>query len=162
MEATRSLEILKLAASIIVCQLAGFVGSIFTASSVSTWYRTLRKPSFTPPDWIFSPVWITLFVLMGVSAFLVWRKGLHLPEVKRARIIFCVQLAFNVLWSIAFFGGKSPLAGLVMIAFLWLAILFTILSFLKLSSLAGLLLVPYLLWVSFAARLNLAIWNLNR
>lgn len=157
----RSSEIIKLVISIIVCQLAGIIGSIFTTPSIPIWYATLRKPSFTPPNWLFSPVWITLFIMMGLSAFLVWRKGLDFPGVKMALVIFCVQLLFNMLWSIAFFGFKSPRLGFIVIVALWLAILLTILSFLKISNLAGGLLVPYILWVSFAAALNFSIWRLN-
>ncbi len=154
-------EIIKLVLSIIVCQLAGVIGSVFTTPSIPHWYAALRKPSFTPPNWLFSPVWITLFVLLGLSAFLVWRKGLDFPRVKTALIIFCVQLLFNISWSVAFFGFKSPLLGFIVIVMLWFAIIWTILSFFKISNWAGGLLLPYLLWVSFASILNFSIWRLN-
>jgi tryptophan-rich sensory protein len=162
MEGKTSVTILKFVTSIIVCQCAGFIGSIFTRLSIPTWYATLNKPSFTPPNWVFGPVWITLYVLMGISAFLVWSKGFNNTEVKAALIIFGVQLILNALWSAAFFGLRSPLAGLIVIVILWLAILLTIFRFLDISTAAGLLLVPYILWVSFAAVLNLSIFLLNK
>ena len=147
--------LLRLIISILLCQLAGFVGSIFTRASVSTWYVTLNKPSFTPPNWIFSPVWISLYFLMGISAFLVWNQGLDKKEVKAALIFFGIQLILNIFWSAAFFGLRSPFAGLIVIAALWIFILMTILYFFRVSLTAGVLLLPYIVWVSFAAVLNL-------
>jgi len=161
MKEDRLIEFIKLLLSVLVCQLAGFVGSIFTIVSISTWYMTLNKPFFTPPNWLFAPVWIILFALMGISLFLVWRKGLNIIGVKTAVIVFFLQLTLNVLWSIAFFGLRSPLAGLIVIAILWFAIIWTILRFYKISSISALLLIPYILWVSFAAVLNLSILILN-
>jgi benzodiazapine receptor len=155
------IDILKLIASIILCQLAGFLGSLFTTPAIPTWYQTLHKPFFTPPNWIFSPVWISLFILMGISLFFVWWRTDH-PKVKTALIFFFVQLILNILWSAAFFGLRSPLLGLMDIILLWIAILFTILNFSKVSKFAGVLLVPYLLWVSFATVLNFSLWILNR
>jgi tryptophan-rich sensory protein len=157
----KSPDIIKLATSVILCQLAGFLGSLFTTPAIPTWYATLSKPFFTPPNWIFSPVWISLFVLMGISLFFVWRKRDH-PPVKTALIFFFIQLILNIFWSAAFFGLRSPLLGLIDIILLWIAILFTIKNFLKVSKFAGALLIPYLLWVSFAALLNFALWILNR
>jgi len=154
-------EILKLIASVILCQLAGFLGSLFTTPAIPTWYATLKKPFFTPPNWIFGPVWISLFILMGISLFYVWRRPDH-PEFKKALIFFFVQLILNVLWSLAFFGLRLPLLGLVDIILLWIAILLTIQTFLKVSKFAGVLLIPYLLWVSFAALLNFTLWIQNR
>ncbi len=161
MERSKLAEIARVVASILICQGAGLIGSIFTTPAIPTWYATLRKPPFSPPNWLFAPVWITLFTLMGVSAFLVWRKGLGDPQVKVALSIFLVQLILNTLWSVVFFGLRSPLGGLIVISILWVAILLTILNFSKVSMAAGLLLVPYILWVSFAALLNLFIWRLN-
>ncbi len=161
MKKTRAIEIGKLVISIIICQAAGVMGSFFTTPSIPTWYATLKKPSFTPPGWLFAPVWITLFFLMGISAFLVWRKGLNNRQVKIALTVFAVQLILNAWWSAAFFGFKSPLAGLVVISVLWIAILLTIFEFLKVSRPAGLLLLPYILWVSFAALLNTLIFAIN-
>ncbi|MGB2990441.1 MAG: TspO/MBR family protein [Candidatus Zixiibacteriota bacterium] len=155
-------NILGLVISIAVCQLAGVIGSVFTSRTVTTWYVTLTKPSFTPPSWVFAPVWITLFLLMGVAAFMVWSKGLSDQRVKIALGMFILQLILNVLWSAMFFGLKSPLAGFIDIVILWSAILLTIMSFYRISTTAAVLLVPYFLWVSFAAVLNFSIWSLNR
>lgn len=161
MEKSKVVGVLKLITSIAICQIAGFIGSLFTTPAIPTWYAELNKPAFTPPNWLFAPVWVTLFVLMGISTFLVWRQGLDDRQVKIALSIFAVQLVLNALWSVMFFGLRSPLAGLVDILLLWPAILLTILYFRKLSRAAGLLLIPYLLWVSFAAILNLSIFILN-
>jgi benzodiazapine receptor len=154
-------ELPKLALCIIICQLAGVFGFIFTSSSVLTWYPTLVKPSFTPPGWIISTVWISLFALMGISLFLVWREGIISMEWKMALVIFFSQLLVNVLWSWAFFGKESPLAGFVVIVVLWLLIMQNIIRFWPISRFAALLLVPYILWVSFAAFLNYTILRLN-
>jgi len=154
-------DILKLIGIIIICQLAGFIGSLFTTPAIPTWYKTLTKPSFNPPNSIFSPVWITLFLLMGISLFLVWQKNHKDRKVKIALLFFTVQLVLNILWSILFFGLKSPLGAFIEIIILWFAILLTIIKFFKVSKPAGLLLLPYILWVSFAALLNFSIWNLN-
>jgi benzodiazapine receptor len=153
--------IIKLIVSLFICQLAGFVGSLFTTPSIPTWYASLAKPSFTPPNWIFSPVWISLYVLMGISLFLLWEKTLHYPGVKTAMFWFAVQLGLNMLWSILFFGLKSPFLALIGIIVLWIAIFLTILKSFRVLKLAGVLLVPYLIWVSFAAGLNYSIWTLN-
>lgn len=157
----KRINLFKLILSLIICQLAGFIGSIFTSPSISIWYNFLDKPSFTPPNWVFSPVWIILFVLMGISLYLIWEKSLRHPGVKSALLWFAVQLGLNMLWSIIFFGLKAPLFAFVEIIFLWIAILVTLINFLKVSKLAGALLVPYLLWVSFASVLNFSIWSLN-
>jgi benzodiazapine receptor len=162
MEHIKTIDIIRLAISIGVCLAAGFIGSIFTTASIPTWYTTLEKPSFNPPNWLFGPVWTILFILMGISAFLVWRVGLSEPNVRIALIIFIIQLIFNVFWSVAFFGLRSPIAGLIIIIILWIAILLTILSFAKVSISAGILLIPYILWVSFASILNATIYVLNR
>jgi len=155
------IDILKLVASVMLCQVAGFLGSLFTTPAIPTWYATLKKPFFNPPNWIFSPVWISLFILMGISLFFVWRRPDH-PKFKIAFIFFFVQLILNILWSAAFFGLRAPLLGLMDIVLLWIAILFTILNFLKVSKFAGALLIPYLVWVSFATLLNFSLWVLNR
>jgi tryptophan-rich sensory protein len=157
----KSTDIYKLVISIVACQAAGGIGSIFTTPAISTWYAALEKPAFTPPNWVFAPVWITLYLLMGVAAFLVWRKGLNERGVKTALVIFLVQLILNALWSVVFFGLKSPMAGVILIVLLWIAILITIIRFFKLSHIAGGLLIPYIVWVSIAANLNVGIWMLN-
>jgi tryptophan-rich sensory protein len=154
-------EIPRLIVCIIACQGAGFLGSIFTNMSVSTWYPTLVKPWFTPPPGVIPAVWTVLFTLMGVSLFLAWRAGLTSPEHRGAAYAFAAQFAVNILWSAAFFGLQSPLAGLLVIALLWILILLTICRFYPLSKEAALLLVPYIVWVSFAAFLNYSILQLN-
>jgi len=156
------MKILKFVVCIALCQSAGFLGSLFTIPAIPTWYVTLNKPAFSPPDWLFSPVWISLYTLIGLSMYLVWSKGGNRPEVKRALIIFLIQLVLNALWSMFFFGLRSPLAGLIEMVFLWSAIVLTIYHFIKLSRWAGWLLVPYWVWVSFALILNFSFWILNR
>ncbi len=154
-------RILYIAISVAVCLLIGFLSSIATQSSVTDWYVTLNKPSFTPPNEIFAPVWTALYILMGVSAGIVWSKGYHHVWVKTALYHFVFQLLFNALWSIVFFGLKNPLLGLVVILILLTLIMLTIRWFRVISKPAALLLVPYLLWVAFASALNYKIWELN-
>jgi len=162
MEHIKTIEIIKLAICIGVCLVTGFIGSIFTSASIPTWYTTLEKPSFNPPNWLFAPVWTILFILMGISAFLVWRVGLSEPNVKVSLVLFIIQLVLNAFWSVTFFGLRSPIAGLIVIVILWVAILLTILSSIKVSITAGILLIPYILWVSFASILNISLYILNR
>jgi len=152
---------IRLAASIILCLLAGFIGSLFTRPAIPGWYATLNKPPFTPPSAVFAPVWTALYFLMGISLFLVWRAEKDAPRRQTALIFFALQLILNTLWSILFFGLHSPLAGLVDIACLWAAIVLTIVLFSRISKTAAWLLVPYLLWVSFATLLNASILVLN-
>jgi translocator protein len=151
----------KLLASVLLCQFAGAVGSVFTASSLANWYSLLEKPVFNPPSWVFFPVWTLLYTLMGISLYIVWDKGLHDREVKIGLLIFGIQLVLNSLWSFLFFGLRSPYYGFVEIIFLWLAIFLTIVQFRNISKTASYLLVPYILWVSFAALLNYYLWTLN-
>jgi len=136
------------------------VGGAITATSVGGWYQTLAKPPFNPPEWVFAPVWITLYVAMAVAAWLVWRRA-EFADARRPLILFAAQLALNLLWSALFFGLQSPGWALVEIPFLWAAIAATTLAFRPASPLAALLLVPYLLWVSFAVVLNASVWWLN-
>ena len=143
-----------------VCLGAGGLGSFFTASSVRDWYPKLRKPAGTPPSWIFGPVWTTLYLMMAVSAWLVWRE--YGRGALPALLIFFAQLALNIAWSGIFFGSRMPGVAFVEIVILWLAILFTIFVFYFLVPLAALLLVPYVLWVTYASYLNWGIWRLNR
>lgn len=154
-------KIYKLIISLIIPQLAGGLGSFFTIGSVKDWYPVLVKPALNPPAWVFGPVWTTLFALMGIAAFLIWKKGLERRDVKNALSIFLGQLILNTLWSIIFFGLHSPGGALIEIVFLWLAILATIIVFAKISSPAAWLLVPYIIWVSFAMYLNYSIWMLD-
>ncbi len=154
-------KLVKLLIAILGCQVAGIVGSLFTSPSIPNWYATIEKPGFTPPNWVFAPVWTFLFVLMGVSAYLVWNKGLENKNVKMALLIFSIQLALNMLWSFLFFRLQSPLYAFFEIIVLWLAIVLTILNFFKISRAASWLLIPYIIWVSFAAILNFYIVRLN-
>ncbi len=156
----------KLIIAVVVSEFAGIIGSVFTAPSIDGWYAEIVKPAINPPAWVFGPVWTTLFALMGIAAFLVWSSYAKASEdkkkgVKIALILFGIQLVLNTLWSIIFFGLQSPGGALVEIVFLWLAILATIIVFYKISKPAAWLLVPYILWVSFAGYLNYAIWTLN-
>ncbi len=155
-------DIWRFILSIAICQIAGVIGSMFTMPAIPTWYAALAKPSFTPPSSVFAPVWITLYALMGISLFLVWRQSGSVMHVPRALTLFTLQLLLNVLWSAAFFGMRSPAGGLVVIVALWLVILAAIIQFGRVSDLASFLLIPYLLWVTFASILNLSIYLLNR
>jgi len=148
--------------AIVVCELAGIIGSLFTTPSIPGWYAGLVKPSFNPPAWVFAPVWTTLYAMMGLAAWLIYEKGLKRPEVKKALTVFAVQLVLNTLWSIVFFGAHQLLGAVIVIVLLWAMILWTILLFRKISRPAAWLLVPYILWVSFASVLNVTIWVLNR
>lgn len=143
-----------------VCLGAGGLGSFFTASSVREWYPQLHKPAGTPPSWVFGPVWTTLYVLMAVAAWLVWRD--YGTGARFALLIFFAQLALNVAWSGIFFGSRMPGVAFAEIVVLWLAIAFTMLVFVLLKPIAAALLVPYLLWASYAGYLNWGIWRLNR
>ncbi|SEN69059.1 TspO and MBR related proteins [Halorientalis persicus] len=153
--------IATLVLAILASELVGSLGNLLSLSGVTTWYPTLTTPAFNPPGWVFGPVWITLFALMGTAAWLVWRGGLDDRSVRLALALFGIQFACNVAWSGAFFGLRSPLLGLVVIVALWLAIVATIRAFARVDRRAALLLVPYLLWVSFAAVLNYELWRLN-
>jgi tryptophan-rich sensory protein len=152
----------KLAICVGAVLAASAIGSFATVRAIPTWYKSLAKPSFNPPDWLFGPAWTVLYLLMAVAAWLVWKQGIGAPGVKLALAVFLVQLILNCLWSILFFGLRSPLAGLVDIVAMWLAILATIILFFRVSVPAGVLLLPYIAWVSFAALLNAAILRLNR
>ncbi len=153
------MKILRFFVSIAVCLSAGAIGSVFTYQNIPTWYQTLNKPAFSPPNWIFAPVWTLLYILMGISLYIIWEKGFK--ENKLPIILFLSQLILNAKWSFLFFGMRSPLYGLIGIIFLWAFILATIISFYKISKTAALLLIPYILWVSFASFLNFYILILN-
>lgn len=153
--------LIKAIICIFLCLSAGGIGSAFTASAIPTWYATLNKPSFSPPNWLFAPVWTLLYIMMGFAAALVWQKGLQNPRVRTALVIFLAQLILNMVWSVLFFGLRSPLYGFMDILFLWAMILVTIAQFSKVSTLAAALLIPYILWVTFASGLNLGIFLLN-
>lgn len=155
------LKIIPLLFSIGVCFLAAAVGSVFTIGAIDTWYVTLNKPFFSPPNWVFGPVWTLLYLVMGISLYIFWDTKTNIKERRLGLSIFFVQLALNALWSILFFGLKSPITAFIVIILLWLTISLTIKKFLKASKLAGWLLTPYLAWVSFATILNLSIVILN-
>lgn len=152
---------IKLLSSVVVCELVGVLSTPFTIMAIPTWYAGLNKPFFSPPNWVFGPVWTLLYFLMGVAAYLIWIKGVHHKNVKAALGWFLVQLSLNFLWSFLFFGIRMPLLAFIDIVLLGGAIALTIKKFFPLSRNAALLLVPYFLWVSFASLLNLAIILLN-
>lgn len=175
---------LKLIIAITISELAGIIGSVFTAPSIPVWYAALVKPALNPPAWIFGPVWTSLYFLMGISLFLVWRNDWnvknHILEGKRdgwnyvsrrfwtgswqkenTILIFGIQLFLNSLWSFLFFGLKFPGLAFFEIVALWFAILYTIINFYRISKMSAILLFPYILWVTFAAYLNYSIWILN-
>jgi len=155
---------MKLAPSILVCLAAGIVGSAFTMPAIAGWYATLAKPAFSPPNWLFGPAWTVLYILMGASLYLVWSKNSTLKEAKWKSIAikaFALQLILNVAWSVLFFGLHSPALGFVGIVALWVSIAATMHIFRKIDRKAFWLLVPYILWVSFAAALNFSVWMMN-
>ena len=153
----------KLLISLAIPQLAGLLGSVANFSSIGTWYVTLEKPVFNPPNWIFGPVWTLLFLLMGVALYLVWdhRVIFHKHKVDHAIEVFLLQMILNVLWSWLFFGAKMPLWAFGEIVILWGAILWNIIVFYRVRKWAGYLLIPYIVWVSFAIVLNFSLWWLN-
>lgn len=152
-------KIVKLLLSLLLPQIAGGLGAFFTLSSVQDWYLKINRPSWNPPSWLFGPVWTTLYVLMGIACFLIWK--VEHPLRKQVLSLYFLQLFFNFLWSPAFFGAQSPLLGMVVILPLWAMILACVIQFRKINLWASALMVPYLLWVSFASVLNGTIWWLN-
>jgi len=180
----RTNNIFKLIVSIVICELAGVIGSVFTASAISGWYAGLAKPALNPPNWVFGPVWTLLYLLMGISLYLVWKNNWkvenHILEGERKPwnylserfwtgswqkgnviAIFGIQLILNILWSFIFFGLKNPGLAFFEILALWFAILYTIINFYRVSKASAYLLLPYILWVSFAGYLNYSIWQLS-
>lgn len=153
--------IFKLLISIFICQCAGIIGSIFTASAIPDWFYELNQPFFTPPDWWYAPIWIIIYLLNASAAFLIWRRGLHIKPVRVAMILFLVQLVFSVVWALVLFGLQSVLFGLIAVVALWIVLLFTIIQFYKVSTAAGSLMIPYILWVTFAIILNGSLYLLN-
>ncbi len=165
---TKKIDFFKLIIALAIPQLAAFLGTLATTPSINSWYLNLTKPSFNPPNWIFGPVWTVLFLLMGFALYLVWvsepkkfqwfKKG----EAKQfAYLFFSLQLIFNVLWSYLFFVLHNPLAAFIEIVFLWVFILLNIIVFYRVNKFAAWLLIPYILWVSFATVLNYNIFVLN-
>lgn len=148
----------RLIGAVILCELAGITGSLFTIKNIPTWYAALNKPAFNPPNWLFGPVWTALYIMMGISLFLIWESG---KENKRAQVLFYIQLILNTAWTFIFFGLHSPFWGFVEIIALWIMIIVCIIEFGKISRAAAYLLVPYLLWVSFASILTFSVWRMN-
>jgi tryptophan-rich sensory protein len=154
-------DIWKLVLALAVPQAVGGIGALFTTPAIGGWYAGLARPEFAPPNWVFGPVWTALFALMGIAAFLVWKRKDSGVRVSAPLILFGIQLFLNALWSFLFFGLRSPGGAFIEIILLWLAIGACILSFAKFSRTAAWLMVPYIAWVSFAGYLNYAIWALN-
>lgn len=147
--------------AILICLSVGFLSSIVVADSVSTWYTTIDKPSFNPPDSVFGPVWTLLYILMGISVGIVWNRGFYHIWVKTALYHFLFQLLLNALWSIVFFGLHSIFTALLIVTALFILLLFTYKWFKVVDKIAAYLLIPYILWVGFAIVLNFSIWQLN-
>jgi len=159
----KPVNIIKLVISCAVPFLIGLMGSLFTtADTLGNWYADLDKPFFNPPNWIFGPVWATLYIMMGISAYLVWQKDINSKAVRIVLVCFIVQLFLNAIWTPLFFGLHSPLLGLIDIVLLLNAIIVTVFAFFQISRPSALLLIPYLAWVSFATILNASIYLLNR
>jgi len=150
----------RLAISLAIPQLAGLAGSFFTAPAIQSWYATLQKSSFSPPNWLFGPVWITLYLMMGVSIYLIWNK-LDEQNARGVFWLFWIHLFFNATWSMIFFGLHNPMLAFINIAIIWIFIIVLIFKFWKINKWASYLLVPYFFWVSFASVLNYFIWYLN-
>jgi len=153
-------KIIRFVVCLIICQGAGGLGAIFTTPAIAGWYAQLVKPSFTPPNWLFAPVWLLLFTMMAVSLFITWSSGAETGK-PAAFATFAAQLLLNVAWSAVFFGWHMILGGFLVITALWLTIALTIYRFKRVSPLAAWLLVPYLCWVTFAGVLNFYFWQLN-
>lgn len=156
----------RLIISLALPQLAGVVGSLFTMSAIPTWYATLQRPSFSPPNWLFGPAWVTLYILMGISVYLVWSayakaSAGQSKKLKTALWLFWIHLFFNAIWSIIFFGLQNPGLAFINVIILWFLIIALMVKFWKINRWATYLLIPYLLWVSFASVLNYFIWYLN-
>jgi translocator protein len=151
----------KLVFAILLCEIIGITSSLFSVEAIKTWYLTLNKPAWNPPNSIFAPVWTILYVLMGISLWLIWKSDGPIAQQKKAIYIFALQLFINFWWSIVFFKFQSPIFGLVVILLMVFAILKTIFQFAPISRLASWLLVPYICWVCFATILNYTIWSLN-
>lgn len=156
-------KITKILIVVVTCLAVGYFSGIVTRSAVLDWYPLLLKPAFNPPNWVFAPVWTLLYIVMGVAAGLVWnRMDFERDAVKKALVIFAIQLALNALWSYLFFGLHNPMLAGLEIILLWLFIYECYLQFAKINKISGYLMLPYLAWVSFAAVLNGSIWWLNR
>lgn len=158
----KSIKIKTFITSLIICFLPGIIGSLATASSVNTWYLTINRPSFTPPGWLFGPVWTLLYLMMGISLYKLRTTNGEPVAKLLANIFFYLQLFLNLLWSIFFFGLKNPLLAFIEIGLLVITVIFTIIASYRISKPAGLLLLPYLAWISFATFLNYSVYRLNK
>lgn len=159
---SRLASLFRLLVAVALPLAAGILGAFLTVDSVRDWYPSLVRPSFAPPSWVFGPVWTTLYVMMGVASWMVWRTGAGTPEVRGALVIYGVQLALNFAWSPLFFGLRQPALALVDIVLLLGLVAWTVVRFYRVSKPAGWLLIPYLGWVAFATVLNAGFWWLNR
>lgn len=155
-------NIVKAIIAIAIPLMVGATSGFFTVTGVESWYQTIQKPSWNPPNWIFGPVWTTLYVMMGIALFLVWKEDTSEELKKIAIALFAVQLTLNFFWSFIFFNQQQPGWALVEIIAMWFFILLTIFAFAQVNKTAAWLLVPYISWVSFASILNYTIWQLNR
>jgi tryptophan-rich sensory protein len=156
----RKFNVLTAVGFVLAAELAGNIGSLATFSQIETWYATLEKPFFNPPNWIFGPVWTILYAFMGIAFYQIWRSG-QSQQRRKAIALFALQFILNILWSFIFFGFEQPGLAFVAIIVLWITIVATIRAFYPISKSAAWLLFPYILWVSFATVLNFAIWFLN-
>jgi tryptophan-rich sensory protein len=154
------MKYVQILVSILIAQMAGFIGSVFTVGSIGNWYMFINKPSWNPPSFIFGPVWVTLYTLMGLSSYLVWRER-KTKKVTVPLLFYLAQLLLNASWSIVFFGMNNIGLAFINIIILLILILITLIKFWKINKWAGILLIPYLLWVGFASVLNYTIWTLN-
>lgn len=154
------MKISKVLHNIAIAEGTGFVAGLITSKSIDSWYSKLKKPVLNPPSWIFGPVWTTLYALMGISSYIIERKS---KEAQKLPIfVYSIQLALNFIWTVIFFGFRSPSFAFFELILLWCTILLTIILFWRLSFKAGILLIPYILWVSFASVLNFVIWRKNK
>ena len=151
----------KIVGWVVLCQLAGVIGSVATSSSVSTWYLTLNKPWFSPPNWVFGPMWITIYTMIGIAAYLIWNKEIDNPEVKYAMQVFGVQLVLNTLWSFVFFGARSLFGGFLFIVVVLAAVVYNAHLFYRIDKRAGYLFGLYIAWGSFATMVAMFLWLLN-
>jgi benzodiazapine receptor len=156
----RSHDVLGLVAFLVLCLAVSGIGAAVTATSVGTWYQVLHKPAFNPPDWIFAPVWTTLYILMAIAGWRVWRRA-GFETGRKALTVFVAQLALNLAWSFIFFGQQRIGLALIEIVILLLAIIATAVLFWRIDRWAGVLFLPYVLWVAFATVLNASLWWLN-
>lgn len=154
-------NILKLIISVAIPVAAGAASGFFTSTGLGSWYQSIIKPSWNPPGWVFGPVWTTLYIMMGIALYLVWKSGAASALKKTALTLFAIQLVLNFFWSFIFFNQQQIGWALVEIIAMWVTILLTIFSFSKINNTASWLLVPYISWVSFATILNYTIWKLN-